>query len=520
MNVIGTQGQLFSVDDNLIGVLMSVNDITGLPVLEVTSDYKITMGAFNRNALVVSGSSVGIGVQNNGATYRLISSGDTLFSGGTMTVRGAGTTSATNAIVFQNSSGGTMALINNAGNLLIGTSTDNGYKLRVENSGVFIKGAGTTSSTTSFLIQDNSGTQIFKTSDDGVSVIGDYTTIRKYTAGGTTMSVGSGGHFSSIVISATGGAQGIYTSSRLGTYFNNTDGASLIADGTTTYIVTAAKNVGIRTVSMIIGTSSNNMYEVSSLQVDSTTGGFLPPRMTTSQKNNLTSIERYIVLTAGSGYTNTTHYGGDISGGTGTKAHATIVVSGGQVSSITPLDRTGRGYQTGDIVSATGIGAGTGFTAYVVTSGVTGMTVYDLTKNTLEINDGTTWQTVASQAWVQSQGYITGYTDGDTLQIVSDRGKVTTSLSSTGTTLVASATTGYTGVFFNYTLGDGTSYRAGTVTSVVSSGSTVEFTETSTNDIGNTSPVSLSVGVGGGFINLSATTTTTGWTIKVVPQGI
>jgi hypothetical protein len=71
MNVIGTQGQLFSVDDNLIGVLMSVNDITGLPVLEVTSDYKVVMGAFNRNALVVSGSSVGIGVQNSGALYRL-----------------------------------------------------------------------------------------------------------------------------------------------------------------------------------------------------------------------------------------------------------------------------------------------------------------------------------------------------------------------------------------------------------------------------------------------------------------
>jgi hypothetical protein len=155
-----------------------------------------------------------------------------------------------------------------------------------------------------------------------------------------------------------------------------------------------------------------------------------------------------------------------------------------------------------------------------ISSPATGLTVYDTTLNTNEYYDGAAWRSIASQAWVQSQGYITGYTEGDTLQIVSDRGRVTTSLSSTGTTLVASATTGYTGVFFNYTLGDGTNYRAGTVTSVVSSGSTVEFTETSTNDIGNTSPVSLSVGVSSGNINLSATTTTTGWTIKVVPQGI
>jgi hypothetical protein len=155
-----------------------------------------------------------------------------------------------------------------------------------------------------------------------------------------------------------------------------------------------------------------------------------------------------------------------------------------------------------------------------ISTPATGLTVYDTTLNTNEYYDGAAWRSIASQAWVQSQGYITGYTEGDTLQIVSDRGRVTTSLSSTGTTLVASATTGYTGVFFNYTLGDGTNYRAGTVTSVVSSGSTVEFTETSTNDIGNTSPVSLSVGVSSGNINLSATTTTTGWTIKVVPQGI
>jgi hypothetical protein len=155
-----------------------------------------------------------------------------------------------------------------------------------------------------------------------------------------------------------------------------------------------------------------------------------------------------------------------------------------------------------------------------ISTPATGLTVYDTTLNTNEYYDGAAWRSIASQAWVQSQGYLTGFTEGDTLQIVSDRGRVTTSLSSTGTTLVASATTGYTGVFFNYTLGNGTSYRAGTVTSVVSSGSTVEFTETSTNDIGNTSPVSLSVGVSGGFINLSATTTTTGWTIKVVPQGI
>lgn len=56
----GSQGQLFSVTDSLSGSLMSVNDITGLPILEVFSDDRVVMGTFGRNTLVVTGSRVGI----------------------------------------------------------------------------------------------------------------------------------------------------------------------------------------------------------------------------------------------------------------------------------------------------------------------------------------------------------------------------------------------------------------------------------------------------------------------------
>jgi hypothetical protein len=356
-----------------------------------------------------------------------------------MSVRGAGTTSATNSIVFQNSSGGTMALMNNAGNLLIGTSTDNGYRLVVETGGLFVKGGGATSSTNSLLIQNSSSTSLFQVRNDGRVSNGDSTFYTdRYSAGGTSVVISNGGHNGATGIQVTS-AVGIKAYSNLGVSVNNSLGASIYAAGGT-----SGSNISLGLLSnraLISASNGLSMNNSSMLQVDSTTQGFLQPRMTTSEKN-------------------------------------------------------------------------------AISLPATGLTVYDTTLNTNEYYDGAAWRSIASQAWVQSQGYLTGFTEGDTLQIVSDRGRVTTSLSSTGTTLVASATTGYTGVFFNYTLGDGTSYRAGTVTSVVSSGSTVEFTETSTNDIGNTSSVSLSVGVGGGFINLSATTTTTGWTIKVVPQGI
>jgi hypothetical protein len=57
----GSSGSLFEVVDSLSGSLMSVNDISGLPIFEVFSDDKVIMGQYGQNALVVTGSRVGIG---------------------------------------------------------------------------------------------------------------------------------------------------------------------------------------------------------------------------------------------------------------------------------------------------------------------------------------------------------------------------------------------------------------------------------------------------------------------------
>jgi hypothetical protein len=61
----GSHGRLFNVSDETTGIIFSVNDAAGLPVLEVdsTSGYdKVSIGEFGTNALVVSGSGVSIGV--------------------------------------------------------------------------------------------------------------------------------------------------------------------------------------------------------------------------------------------------------------------------------------------------------------------------------------------------------------------------------------------------------------------------------------------------------------------------
>lgn len=60
LDILGTQGELFSVTDDLSGSLFSVNDISGIPIMEVFSDDTINMGTFGAEALTISGSTTTI----------------------------------------------------------------------------------------------------------------------------------------------------------------------------------------------------------------------------------------------------------------------------------------------------------------------------------------------------------------------------------------------------------------------------------------------------------------------------
>jgi hypothetical protein len=82
---------------------------------------------------------------------------------------------------------------------------------------------------------------------------------------------------------------------------------------------------------------------------------------------------------------------------------------------------------------------------------------------------------------------------------------------------IASAT--YDAAFFDFVIKKGTNLRAGTVYAV-HNGTVVEFTETSTNDIGNTNDVTLTVDLSSGNIRLLATTLTNDWIIKTLVRGI
>jgi hypothetical protein len=57
----GTNGVLFNVTDDLSDSLFSVNDSSGLPVLEVFADDRVVAGRYNQNDLVLSNGNLGLG---------------------------------------------------------------------------------------------------------------------------------------------------------------------------------------------------------------------------------------------------------------------------------------------------------------------------------------------------------------------------------------------------------------------------------------------------------------------------
>ena len=91
-----------------------------------------------------------------------------------------------------------------------------------------------------------------------------------------------------------------------------------------------------------------------------------------------------------------------------------------------------------------------------------------------------------------------------------------------GTEVVASVTTGsYDAAFFDYVVKNGSNYRAGTVTAVWEAGtSNVEFTDVSTNDLGNTTDITFSVDLVSATARLKATVASDNWIVKTAVRAL
>lgn len=98
----------------------------------------------------------------------------------------------------------------------------------------------------------------------------------------------------------------------------------------------------------------------------------------------------------------------------------------------------------------------------------------------------------------------------------------TTTTASLGTTPVvvySLPTASYDGAFFDYTLRSGSNARAGNIMAIWDSTS-VNFTETTTTDFGDTSGVTLLVAILGSSMALSGSATTEGWNLRTIVRSI
>jgi len=92
--------------------------------------------------------------------------------------------------------------------------------------------------------------------------------------------------------------------------------------------------------------------------------------------------------------------------------------------------------------------------------------------------------------------------------------------SSTGLSTVYSVPmSAYTGAWFEYTVKNSGGARAGQIMSIFS-GNTVNFTETTTTDIGSTSDITFSMSADSTNTLLQVSATTTGWEVKTIVRSI
>ena len=163
-------------------------------------------------------------------------------------------------IISTSSSNGTVG----AGGLGIFDGTDYRFVIKNGNVGIGetspisrlqIKGSGSTSATTSLLVQNSAGTELFRVYDN-------------------TGIVGAGARFGDVIV---------------GNYVFNGTNIREISVNANALVMQATQGTGV-----VMGTTTLDASAF--LQVNSTTRGFLPPRMTTAQRNAIASPVNSLIV--------------------------------------------------------------------------------------------------------------------------------------------------------------------------------------------------------------------------------
>ena len=441
----GTYGTLFNISDSKDGILHSVNDVSGLPILQVTSLDYVQMGKWDKYSLVVNSDKVGVGLTAPSAFLHVAPSGSLtapliLASGSStqdlvrITQVGSG-----NALVVEDSTNPdtTPFVIDTTGNVGVGTASPS-TKLHV---------FSTTSG--AFRLQDTTQVNryILISDANGVGTWGSPSSLNIVTASGTTNYVPR--WVGTTNLSATGS---IY------------DTGSLVGIGITNSAAVLHVSNASATVPLIIASGSSTADLVRITQVGA--GNALVVEDSTNPDSTP------FVIT------------GDGRVGVGiTGPSASLHVLGGTATTVFKVDGT-----SGELFSISDSLVGSLFSVNDI-SGLPIMEVFS--DNTTFIGD------------YQSPAMYTS--------------KRTTLVSGTNS-IYSFATASYTGAFVDYTATSGSNARAGSI-GAVWLGSSIQFNESSTLDIGTTSALTFSFVISGTYAVLQAGASTT-WELKTIIRSI
>jgi hypothetical protein len=220
--------------------------------------------------------------------------------------------------------------------------------------------------------------------------------------------------------------------------------------------------------------------------------------------SGLTGIATTLQLTGSNGGTGTVNLkteGLIVSGANGVAATTngqTITVSGSNATTTTKgvasFNSTNFTVTGGDVTSNNITINGTGVTL----GGTRNITLAEITTQGASTTDRTTFSNSAVITNTLYSGSTTTGIGGPTSNQV----------------LISVPVTSYDAAHFDYVIKDSTNYRTGTVMAVWD-GTNVEYTDTSTNDIGDTSDESFVVDISGGNARLKFTAGAGTWTVKV-----
>ena len=158
-----------------------------------------------------------------------------------------------------------------------------------------IKGSGSTSATTSLLVQNSAGTAALTIKDDLTATLGGNFTIG--TGGLTTLTTfGATGYYNILgTNSSAGNYAEIYRPNSTGKFsIENANRDITISNGAGTY--SGVDGIVIQATTHNVGIGVAAPLASALLDVTSTTKGFLPPRMTTTQKNAIATPAAGLVV--------------------------------------------------------------------------------------------------------------------------------------------------------------------------------------------------------------------------------